>query len=171
MCANFSDRTKCECKLLNFSFGESRDGSVLMIKRGAVEKCYPHLDQILIFLSWRGPGSCPQNFWDGPVDHALIEIYFSSKNDREHNAKNATVKIKVSYRQSFAKKDVFKLLVFMPTTILQIKYAKIKSTSWKFEKFKFGGSIFLFDFNIRKSDFIYCLGQIKFSIKNVMCET
>ena len=140
--------------------------------KGVRSKSATHIwTRYWFFLSWREPGSCPQNFWNGPVDHALIEIYFSSKNDREHNAKNATVKIKVSYRQSFAKKDVFKLLVFMPTTILQIKYAKIKSTSWKFEKFKFGGSIFLFDSNIRNSFFIYCLGQIKFSIKNVMCET
>ena len=49
-----------------------------------------------------------------------------------------------SYRKSFAKNDVLKVPVLMPKTVLPIKYAKIKSIKSKFEKNKFGGSIFLF---------------------------
>ena len=54
--------------------------------------------------------------------------------------------------------------MLMPKTVLPIKYDKIKSIKSKFEKIKFGGSIFLFGVNLRKSEFIYFPRQIKFSI-------
>ena len=73
-----------------------------------------------------------------------------------------------SYRKSLANNGILKFPMLIPKTVLPMQHAKIKSIKSKLEKIKFGGSIFLYGVNLRKSEFIYCPRQIKFSITGHM---